>query len=76
MPRITRQFCEQLVELIDNFESSLSDVRESAEEWTGLQDEPKNEEVRDQIRDARETLESALGELPSALQELAEFLGK
>ncbi len=74
MPRITRNFCEQLIELIDHLESALSEARQYAEEWNDLQDEePKTEDVRDQIRDARENLDSALEEL-DCVGELAKLL--
>jgi enamine deaminase RidA (YjgF/YER057c/UK114 family) len=74
MPRITRNFCEQLIELIDQLETALSEARQYAEEWNDLQDqEPKTPDIREQIRDARENLEAALEEL-GTVGDLAKLL--
>lgn len=75
MPRITRSFCERLIELLDELETPLSEARSFAEDWLNLQDEEsKTAEIREEIGEARESLEMALEDL-DCVKELAELLG-
>jgi len=72
--RITRENVEALVSAIEQIEDA-SGIKESCESWLDGQDEePKTEDVREQIRDARESIEAGLDELLIAAQDIIDLL--
>lgn len=65
--QITRTNVQELMQYAEDLIENLEVAKEAAETWDGLQDEePKTEEVRDEIRTAREELEGAIQEIDAS----------
>jgi len=72
--RITRENVEALVSAIEQIEDA-SGIKDACQSWLDGQDEePKTEDVREQIRDARESIEAGLDELLGAAQDIVDLL--
>jgi hypothetical protein len=65
--QITRDNVQSLITAIDDVLETLEAIKGNAESWNDLQDEdPKTEEIREEIREARENLVTDLESLDVA----------
>jgi len=71
--RITTDNVGRLVEAVDAAREGLNEVYEAAEGWQN--EDPAEGGDREQRAEYRETLESALGDLPAAIADLLAVIG-
>jgi hypothetical protein len=64
--RITRENIQQFVDISETLVEQLQAASEAAETWEGYQDEERTADNADEIRDAREELESTLAEIDAS----------
>lgn len=71
--RITQDNINDLISAIDEMETAL-EVRSACDDWINAQDEPKNEDVREDIRNAREEIESGIDALRDAAESIIDLV--
>lgn len=72
--RITTDNVERLIEAADAARDALNEVYEAADGWRG--EDPADGGEREQRAEYRETLESALGDLPATLADVLAVVGE
>ena len=72
--RITQANVAHLTELLLELEGIIPDLLQAGETWLGAQDEPRTEEIAEEIRDARDEIESNIDGLHGPIDLLAKLL--
>lgn len=59
--RVTRENIQEFITIADELIDALNEAKEAAETWNDLQDEERHGDTAEEIREAREELDTTLG---------------
>jgi hypothetical protein len=58
--RVTRENVQEFITIADELITALESAKEACETWNDLQDEDKTADINEEIRNAREEMDSEL----------------